>query len=115
MVAPMSPDPSLLRIGLFVSWGRTWGATQPLIPAGVQSMLHNMKHIMWWVMPRGSSGRVVVEVSPELKNRLYRALSLKDITLKEWFINSAEEYIAESEQPSLLRPLEIRKSNTDHR
>ena len=70
---------------------------------------------MWWVMPRGSSGRVVVEVSPELKNRLYRALSLKDITLKEWFINSAEEYIAESEQPSLLRPLEIRKSNTDHR
>jgi hypothetical protein len=69
---------------------------------------------MWWIMPRGSSGRVVVEVSPELKNRLYRALSHKDITLKEWFVKSAEEYIADSEQPNLLRRLEMRKSDTDH-
>ena len=59
-------------------------------------------------MPRGSSGRVVVEVCPEVKDRLYRALSNNNLTLKDWFLRAAEEYILENEQPNLLRSLENR-------
>lgn len=38
------------------------------------------------------SGRMVVNVSPELKRRLYAELALSGCTLKEWFERSAEEY-----------------------
>ena len=44
-------------------------------------------------MARGKSGRIVLEVDPELKNELYSAISKKGITLKDWFIDSAEQYI----------------------
>jgi DNA (cytosine-5)-methyltransferase 1 len=39
----------------------------------------------------GESGRIVVDVSPELKRRIYSALSISGDTLKEWFIKVAEE------------------------
>jgi hypothetical protein len=45
------------------------------------------------MMARGKSGRIVLEVDPELKNELYSAISKKGITLKDWFIDSAEQYI----------------------
>ena len=44
-------------------------------------------------MARGQSGRIVLEVDPELKNELYSAISKKGITLKDWFVDKAEEYI----------------------
>ena len=44
-------------------------------------------------MARGQSGRIVLEVNPELKNELYSAISKKGITLKGWFIDTAEQYI----------------------
>lgn len=40
----------------------------------------------------GQSGRIVVDVSPELKRRIYSALSLSGDTLKDWFIKVAEEF-----------------------
>jgi hypothetical protein len=65
-------------------------------------------------MPRGNSGRVVVEVSPDVKNRLYRALSSKNLTLKAWFLRAAEDYISDNEQPGFLRTLDNRKPQADH-
>ncbi|MGD2030108.1 MAG: hypothetical protein PVG86_09250 [Desulfobacterales bacterium] len=44
-------------------------------------------------MARGPSGRIVLEVDPELKNELYSAIAKKGITLKDWFVDSAEQYI----------------------
>ena len=44
-------------------------------------------------MARGQSGRIVLEVTPELKNELYSAIAKKGMTLKDWFINNAEQYI----------------------
>ena len=52
-------------------------------------------------MPKGQSGRVVVEVEPDLKRRLYSALAARGSTLKHWFIDSAEQFVADHEQPSL--------------
>ena len=53
-------------------------------------------------MPRGNSGRVVVEVGPDLKRRLYAVLHSKDLTLKDWFTAQARDLLDEHEQPSLL-------------
>ncbi len=43
-------------------------------------------------MAQGTSGRVVVEIDPHLKKRLYSKLSLSGSTLKEWFQRSASDY-----------------------
>lgn len=44
-------------------------------------------------MSIGTSGRIVVEISPELKRELYSALSLEGKSLKEWFLESAQRYL----------------------
>ena len=44
-------------------------------------------------MPRSPGGRIVVEVDPDLKKRLYAALSLDGTTLKDWFIKEVERYL----------------------
>jgi hypothetical protein len=44
-------------------------------------------------MARGNSGRVVLEVDPTLKKQLYALLVLEQLTLKDWFIKKAEEYV----------------------
>jgi hypothetical protein len=45
-------------------------------------------------MSKGESGRVVIEVDPALKRRLYSALAIENSTLKQWFIDSAQQYVA---------------------
>ena len=44
-------------------------------------------------MSIGNSGRIVIEVEPEAKRRLYAALALDGLTLKEWFLKAADVYI----------------------
>ena len=41
-------------------------------------------------MPRSSSGRILIEVEPELKNDLYDALKEQNLTVKDWFIEQAQ-------------------------
>ena len=52
-------------------------------------------------MPRSASGRIVVEIDPDLKKRLYSALSLDSITLKDWFVKQATDYL--SRYPGLTK------------
>lgn len=49
-------------------------------------------------MPRGNSGRIVLEVDPELKAQLYAALGREGRTLKDWFLEQAEQYLYEGVQ-----------------
>ena len=44
-------------------------------------------------MPRGTSGRIVIEVNPELKDELYSVLQEQELTLKDWFISNAKDYL----------------------
>lgn len=53
-------------------------------------------------MARGRSGRIVLEVDPELKKSLYLELGKKQKTLKDWFIAEAEHLIYNSKQISLF-------------
>ena len=53
-------------------------------------------------MPRGSSGRIVLEIDPSSKDRLYIALAKQKLTLKDWFLGQCSVYIQEVDQPSLF-------------
>jgi len=52
-------------------------------------------------MAKGGSGRVVIEVDPELKEEIYAALDRDGLTLKSWFVQQATRYVADHIQPSL--------------
>ncbi len=56
-------------------------------------------------MAKGSSGRIVIEIDPELKHELYEVLAKEDLTLKDWFLLNANKYLKNKGQLSLL-PLE---------
>jgi hypothetical protein len=66
-------------------------------------MLHYMHYIT--SMARGESGRIVIEVEPEMKRRLYATLALSGSTLKDWFVKSAADFCAEAGQLSLFARL----------
>lgn len=44
-------------------------------------------------MARGKSGRLVLEVDPELKRSLYFELEKEQKTLKDWFVSAAKSFI----------------------
>jgi len=47
-------------------------------------------------MAKSDSGRVVIEVDPDLKDRLHTELSLSGMNMKEWFTEQAETFLASS-------------------
>lgn len=49
-------------------------------------------------MSRGISGRIVIEVDPELKRRLYAVLAMSGSTLKDWFVASASQHCEQAVQ-----------------
>ena len=57
-------------------------------------------------MARGQSGRLVLEVDPELKRRLHARVAAEGRSLKDWFLEQAERYLSlpQPEQLSLIRP-----------
>ena len=59
-------------------------------------------------MARGESGRIVIEVEPETKKRLYASLALSGSTLKDWFLKNAQDYCQDAGQQSLFENLEPR-------
>jgi hypothetical protein len=63
-------------------------------------------------MPRGSSGRIVLEIEPSIKKELYSALDIDAITLKRWFLNEVLRYLKERGQLSLF---ENEKVSSDKR
>ena len=64
-------------------------------------MLHNKRsHFEDASMAKGSSGRIVVEIDPELKQELYHALGEDGINMKQWFLGNVGQYLEERAQPS---------------
>lgn len=53
------------------------------------------------LVAKGKSGRLVVEVDPGLKRRLYSVLAIENLTFKQWLIDAIEQYLDEHEQPRL--------------
>ena len=53
-------------------------------------------------MSRGPSGRLVVELEPELKQQLYSTLALDGLTFKDWLTDQVTRYIDNRHQPQLF-------------
>ena len=62
-------------------------------------------------MARGKSGRIVLEIDPELKRRLYTTLENRQQTMKEWFISEAEALIYGGKQSYLFDAPEKSQNN----
>lgn len=45
-------------------------------------------------MPIGNSGRVVIEMDPELKRQLHELVRQRGMTLKDWFLVQAVDFVA---------------------
>ena len=70
-------------------------------------------------MSIGNSGRIVIEVDPRVKRRLYTALTREGMSLKEWFLKSAQAYLVSADQLPLSlsteRPSETERNIIDLR
>lgn len=53
-------------------------------------------------MARGESGRIVLEIDPAEKQVLYDAVTRDGMTLKDWFLRKATEYLRERGQGQLF-------------
>ena len=60
----------------------------------------------------GESGRIVIDVPPELKRRLYSALSLSGSTLKDWFLQTAEGLCHEKTGIKVANPVRYTQSRS---
>lgn len=69
-------------------------------------MLHNMV--------RGESGRIVLEIDPSQKEVLYSALTRDGLTLKDWFLRQAAEYLREQAPRPLSGALVIAEEPTPY-
>jgi len=49
-------------------------------------------------MPVGNSGRIVIEMDPELKQELYRSLANDKLSLKEWYLENVDLYLSDKTQ-----------------
>ncbi|WP_420723691.1 hypothetical protein [Hwanghaeella sp. LZ110] len=59
-------------------------------------------------MARSESGRIVVELEPSLKRRLYSALAMDNQTLKDWMIKQVEAYLSAQSQKATEK-VKVRK------
>ena len=81
---------------------QTWKARPALSCHITCTMLHaSVRQPSGAPMPVGRSGRIVVEIDPELKQELYAALDHDGISLKQWFLDNAGEYLRDRGQLSL--------------
>ncbi len=60
-------------------------------------------------MAVGPSGRIVVEIDPDLKHDLYAALEEDGLNLKQWFLGKVGELLRDRGQLSL--PLKVADSD----
>jgi hypothetical protein len=66
-------------------------------------------------MARGESGRIVLEIDPTEKQELYSALTRDGMTLKDWFLRRATEYLREREQRQLFSASALAESQVPYR
>lgn len=59
-------------------------------------------------MARGTSGRIVIEIDPEMKNELYQQLNRENLNLKGWFLEHVDNFLKGRQQLTLeLHPTEL--------
>jgi len=65
-------------------------------------------------MSIGNSGRIVIEIEPELKRQLHATLRLEGKNLKAWFLENVEQLLEHQAQQQPL-PFDSDKKNSGER
>lgn len=71
---------------------------------GIHKKLLGIVYYEGNLMSIGQSGRIVIEIDPDLKKRLYSALAMEGTSLKEWFISNVEIYVNEKKNSAYYKP-----------
>jgi hypothetical protein len=66
-------------------------------------------------MARGESGRIVLEIDPVEKKELYDALTKDGLTLKDWFLKHAGNYLRERGQGQLFDAMALSEAAVPYR
>lgn len=66
-------------------------------------------------MSIGNSGRVVIEMEPELKRQLHAVLRLEGQNLKSWFLENVEKLLEQHSQQQTLPFAENQTTNKVNR
>lgn len=66
-------------------------------------------------MARGDSGRIVLEIDPSEKDDLYSALTRDGLTLKEWFLRQAAQYLRDRGQMPLFGASVVSEKSTPYK
>jgi len=66
-------------------------------------------------MARGESGRIVLEIDPSQKVDLYSALATDGLTLKDWFLRQATQYLYNKDQMSLFDSTVVAENKTPYK
>lgn len=66
-------------------------------------------------MARGESGRIVLEIDPSQKDDLYSALTRDGLTLKDWFLRQAEQYLHDQDQIPLFVTSFVSEGSTPYK
>ena len=64
-------------------------------------------------MPVGNSGRIVIEINPELKQELYEQLNQENLNLKQWFLRNVDIFLNNKNQLILCFDKELNSSHTN--
>jgi hypothetical protein len=64
-------------------------------------------------MPVGSSGRIVIEINPELKQKLYEQLNQENLNLKQWFLRNVDMFLNNENQLDLCFDEELNNSHNN--
>jgi hypothetical protein len=54
-------------------------------------------------MARGASGKIVIEIDPELKAQIYLALERRRLNMKTWIEQEGRRLVALASQPELFQ------------
>jgi len=65
-------------------------------------------------MARGESGRIVLEIDPSQKDVLYSALTKDGMTLKDWFLRQASQYLRDRSQSSAFSASVVSEGRTSY-
>jgi len=66
-------------------------------------------------MARGESGRIVLEIDPTQKDELYSAVTKEGMTLKDWFLQQAANYLNNHSQLTFFRPSVVAEDSPTYR
>lgn len=53
-------------------------------------------------MAQGSSGRVVIDIDPELKKHIYQQLRSRGVNMREWFLTMVQRELSPEDESRRL-------------